>query len=101
MGTIATATYGRSEMGLRNLKSNLQSNCSVMIKRLTGDEYKNMINTIRTYWAGADADDFVKDLSSSVSNITASIKKVSTTAQSALDADLRGFKSFQAKNVTK
>ena len=57
MGTIATATYGRSEMGLRNLKSNLQSNCSVMIKRLTGDEYKNMINTIRTYWAGADADD--------------------------------------------
>ena len=92
MSKKTTTINASSEMELKNLKSNLQSNCSIMIKKLTGDEYNNMISTIQAYWSGKDADEWIKDLSTSVNIITNDIRKVSNKAQSALDVDLKDFK---------
>ncbi len=99
MATISSATYGRSEAGLKTLKANLQGDCSKMINTLNGAEYKALVSAIKTYWAGVDADDWLKDLDAQIKNLTTSIKSLSSTAQSALDVDLSNFKSFQAKNV--
>ncbi len=101
MATIKSATYGRSESGLKTLKSNLQGDCSKMINNLTGSEYKNLVSAIKQYWAGADADDWLKDLDATIKTLTSNIKSVSRSVQGYLDQDLTAFKSFQAKNVTK
>ena len=101
MATIKSATYGRSEAGLKTLKANLQGDCSKMVNALTGSEYKTLVSTIKQYWAGADADDWLKDLESTIKTLTTNIKNVSKTAQGYLDSDLAAFKSFQSKNATK
>ena len=101
MATIKDATYGRSEAGLKTLKANLQADCSSMINNLTGAEYKNLVSAIKQYWAGVDADDWLKDLDTQINNLTTNIKKLSSNAQGFLDQDLAAFKAFQARNVTK
>ena len=100
MGTIQNATYGRSEAGLKVLKSNLQADCSKMVNALTGSEYKNLVSTIKQFWAGVDADDWLKDLDEQVKDLATNIKSISSTSQKYLDRDLAEFKSFQAKNIT-
>ena len=99
MATISNATYGRSEAGLKTLKANLQADCSRMINALNGAEYKALVSAIKTYWAGVDADDWLKDLDAQVKTLSTDIKKLSSSAQGSLDQDLASFKSFQAKNV--
>lgn len=101
MGTIQNATYGRSEAGLKELKSNIQSNCQRMISALSGSEYKTLLGTVKQYWAGADADDWLKDFDKTIKDLTSLIKKQCANTQGYLDQDLAQFKSFQAKNVTK
>ena len=98
---ITSATYGRSEAGLKTLKSNLQGDCSRMVSALNGAEYTNLVNSIKKYWAGVDADDWLKDLETKTKTLTSNIKSVSSKAQGYLDQDLASFKSFQARNVTK
>lgn len=101
MATIKSATYGRSEAGLKTLKANLQADCSKMLNNLTGAEYKNLVSTIKQYWAGVDAEDWLRDLDSQINTLKSNIKKLSSNAQGYLDQDLASFKSFQARNVTK
>ncbi len=99
MATISSATYGRSQAGLQTVKQNLSSQCSKMQNALKGAEYNTLINTIRKYWAGVDAEDWIADLNAQISKTSSEIKKVSTHAQSILDTDYSNFKKFQKKNV--
>lgn len=96
---IQTATFGRSEGGLKTLKSNLQSQCSSMKNKLRGKEYKELISVINANWAGADATDWKNDLSAKISEVEKALRSLSTKSQGLLDSDLASFKSFQAKNV--
>ena len=96
---ITTATYGRSEGGLKTLKSNLQSQASKMKNKLEGQEYKELLSVINANWAGADANDWKRDLTSKIAEVKKALNSFSTKSQGLLDADLQGFKSFQSKNV--
>ena len=96
---ISTATYGRSEGGLKTLKSNLQSQASSMKSKLKGKEYKELISVINANWAGADATDWKKDLESKIAEVEKALSSFSSKSQGLLDTDLASFKSFQAKNV--
>ena len=96
---IQTATFGRSEGGLKTLKSNLQSQCSSMKNKLRGKEYKELISVINANWAGDDATDWKNDIKAKISEVEKALRSLSTKSQGLLDSDLASFKSFQAKNV--
>ena len=99
MATISTATYGRSAAGLKTLKQNIASNCQRMQDAVSkSNEYTALKNTIKQYWAGVDADDWLDDLDKQISTITTKMKNVSRDAQSLLDQDIKSFKNFQTKN---
>lgn len=96
---IKNATYGRSSGGLTTLKSNIQSQCSSMNKILSGQEYKDLISTLKENWAGTDATDWINDLDKQITDIKKQISTVSTQSQKLLDEDMANFKKFQASNV--
>ena len=93
--------YIRNEATVKDLKSRIQSRLTDFNNSVKGAEYKQLISTVRQYWAGADAEDWITDFEKNANNLAVRIKRVNSSIQSMLDNDLKDFKSFQSKNVTK
>jgi len=70
-----------------------------IMKDCTGTEYENVIKVVKTYWSGADADDFIKDFKSTVSTIKSNLNNLNTEYSRLMSDDRAGFQKFQATNV--
>lgn len=101
MGTINNATYGRSHSALGTVQGLVQKQCSTGISKLKGQEYKDLIAQVQKYWAGTDANDWLKDLNNMIKSISDTIDTASRTAQSLLTQDYNNFVNQQKKNITK
>ena len=62
MADMANLTYGRSAKGTETIINDLNRDIDVMKKVLSGNEYAEIKLAVRTNWAGADANAFLKKL---------------------------------------
>ena len=97
---MTNATYARSASGAKTLKENSFATSIAAIKKaINGDKYKEVIKAVDNNWVGADADDFIRDISRTKNDIISRINTLQNTFSTAIDGEAREFASFQAKNV--
>ena len=73
-----------------------------MVGKSTTKRLKQMgINTIRTYWRGSDANQFLKLLEDQRASIQGKIKKFDTIVSNALSADRQSFEKTQSANASR
>lgn len=97
---MTNATYARSTSGAKTLKeTSFATSIAAIIKALDGEKYTALIKAVKNNWVGADADDFLNDISRTKNDIKSRIKTLQNTFSTAIDGEAREFASFQAKNV--
>ena len=95
--SIDQMTYGRDATGRKQLIADITkdlNNAKSAFGQLT-----NINNLVKKYWAGADADKFVKELKAKADAAGKSCTKDVTTVTTALDNDNKNFDAMQNKNA--
>ncbi len=97
---MSNATYARSTKGAKTLKeTSFASDITKIKNALNGDKYAKVKSTVKAYWVGADADDFLNDIEKTRKDVLNQISSLQSKFNTAIDQEAREFKSFQSKNV--
>jgi len=97
---MSSATYGRSTSGAKSLKeTSFASDITKIKNALNGDKYAKVKSTVKAYWVGSDADDFLNDIDKTRKEVLNQISTLQSKFNAAIDQEAKEFKSFQAKNV--
>ena len=101
--TMSNADYARNASGARKLEIELRSDINKAHKALSKSDkaYTELVNTIRTYWRGSDANQFLKLLEDQRASIQGKIKKFDTIVSNALSADRQSFEKTQSANASR
>ena len=100
---ISNATYGRSAAGQRIIASNIEGDITRAMKAMdkSNKEYVTLVNTIKKYWTGPDANQFLKLLDDKRISIQNKMKTYKSTFTSALEADRNQFDRTQSNIANK
>lgn len=96
---INSATYGRDTAGAKKLLAELQKKISTSISALKGSAYTDVVNTVKKYWSGADADKFLSEFANEVTELQTSFKRYNEIIQTAMANDAKGFAGMQETNA--
>lgn len=96
---MSNATYARDKAGRENLIKNLQGDIDRIIKKMQGSDYETVIKTVEKYWAGDDADKFIKAFKKSVKDVAKDMALYKAEIANAIKADSKYFAKLQTKNV--
>ena len=101
--SMNAADIAVSKQGINNFLNNIRNNTASAQKKVysSSDGFRNMVNTIRTYWSGTDADNFIADLTTSASDITSMFNEVYNRLYSAFNEYYNQFLRLQSRTYTK
>ncbi len=97
--TILDATYGRDTVGKKKLVADLAGDLKRIRTELTGKELTTLMDEISKYWQGKDANEFKAKIKSTVGEIDAKIKKLSSDLEKSFDTDAKSFSKMQNVNA--
>ena len=97
--SIGETTYGRSASGIKFLKNEYNNCFNRTRKELRGTKYAELVQTIRRYWTGADADAYLRRLEEKIMECERKVLSLQTKLDSALNQDLENFRNFQSQNA--
>ena len=85
--SMQNADIAVSRQGIQRFMSLLDSNVKTLQRRVYVNSplFMDVVKTISNYWKGEDADNFVRDLSTGVSEITALFNEIYGRLRSAFD----------------
>ena len=94
---MSAADVAVSAKGISELKSTISTRIknARKVTDISGDEFKSLEKTIRTYWAGADCENFINDLKKAVKTLDNNISSYNSILSKSLDNYQSGFKSMQ------
>ena len=94
---MKTADMAVSKTGMENLRADINKKAknAASIADVASKEFKELENTIRTYWQGVDCDNFITDLKVAVKSLNGSINTYSNLITKSLDVYYNEFLSMQ------
>ena len=97
---IESATYGRDQKGIKTLVTEIDTKIGNVLKAMESNatEFKNIETTIKKYWVGVDADNFVKSLKSGNTKVVNSIKSIRGNFIAEFENNEKAFARFQERN---
>ena len=93
---INEATYGRDAAGRKKLLADFQAEIDKAIKVME-TEQTTVIDTVKKYWIGKDADAFIKNFKQNVADMKADFNRRKKDLESVLSSDSKEFEKFQDK----
>lgn len=97
---IESMTYGRDQKGITTLVTEIDTKIGNILKSMDSNatEFKNIETTIKKYWIGVDADNFVKSLKSGNTKVVNSIKSIRGNFIAEFENNEKAFAKFQERN---
>ncbi len=94
------ATYARSLSGLKAMVDNVTKDLDKTIAQLQpkGAFVANLESTIRKYWVGEDAEQWIKEFETNVTNCKNVVTKMKNIVSVQLPAEYKEFQAFQSSN---
>ena len=92
---IAISNTGLNDIEKQVRKETLEA-CQVC--SVDGEEFKDMVKTIRTYWSGEDCEAFISDLKVAAKELYEIVSQINTQIQSGLEKYKEEFTTFQRNN---
>jgi len=96
---IQNAVYGRDPNGIKKLISGIQTDMGILTSNVMDLKADIVITTIRKNWAGADAENFIKQFQNEYKKYKETIKKYSKSIETILNNEILDFKKQQARNI--
>ena len=96
---MSNATNARSVSAIKTLATNYENDVKKVVNTMKGENYNNLKNTIKAYWAGADCDNFLKQLDNRINELQKEISNCTYTITNALNQELSDYKKFQQGNT--
>lgn len=78
-----------SKEDLKKTKGSFQSRSSRLLGVLKGPEYDRLVNSVNNSWESSEADEYLKLLNESLTQVEKLIKIYNTAVQSLIDSKLR------------
>ena len=97
---ISSATYGRDASGAAKLKDQILKKLDDAKEAVAGKDLDTLKKTVRTYWAGVDADKFIAEIESKVNTMNNDFGKYRAMVEAAFENDAKSFAGMQNANAS-